>query len=93
MGNGELNGLDLSRIIRGQYPLSKIVFVTSHIEKNMEILKSGIESFGFIEKDFNRELMIREFENVLRLAVKTELIVLSLYIFYIFITNITYFLT
>ncbi|MGN6711177.1 LytR/AlgR family response regulator transcription factor [Anaerocolumna jejuensis] len=73
MGNGELNGLDLSRIIRGQHPASKIVFVTSHIEKSMEILKSGIEPFGFIEKNFNRELMIREFENVLRLAVKTEL--------------------
>ncbi|WP_077609356.1 LytR/AlgR family response regulator transcription factor [Clostridium sp. Marseille-P2415] len=73
MGNGELNGLDLSRIIRGQYPASKIVFVTSHIEKSMAILKSGIEPFGFIEKDFNRKLMIREFENSLRLAVKTDL--------------------
>jgi DNA-binding LytR/AlgR family response regulator len=73
MGNGELNGLDLSRIIRQRYPSSKIVFITSHIEKSMEILKSGIEPFGFIEKDFNRSLMIREFENVLRLVLKTEL--------------------
>jgi two-component system, LytTR family, response regulator AgrA len=73
MGTGELNGLDLARLIRQRYPLSKIVFLTSHIEKSMSILKSGVEPFGFIEKDFNQKLMIREFENVLRLVLKTEM--------------------
>lgn len=72
MGKGELNGLDLSRIIRQQYPTSKIVYVTSHNEKSMTILKSGIEPFGFIEKDFNRKIMIKEFENSLQLAAKTD---------------------
>lgn len=75
MGNGELNGLDISRIIRKKHPASKIVFVTSHIEKSMDILKSGIEPFGFIKKDINQSRMIREYEKYLKMA--SELLLVS----------------
>jgi DNA-binding LytR/AlgR family response regulator len=68
MGSDKLNGLDIGRIIRQKSPSSKLVFVTSHIEKSMDILKSGVEPFGFIEKDFNRKAMIREFEGYLNMA-------------------------
>ena len=61
MGNNELNGLDFSYYIRKKYPEAKIVFVTSHVEKSMDILKSGVEPFGFIEKQFNMKLMKRDF--------------------------------
>ena len=68
MGRGELNGLDISRMIREKHPTSKIIFVTSHIEKSMEILKSGIEPFGFIQKDINKGKMMREYQKYLKMA-------------------------
>lgn len=74
MGRDELNGLDISRMIRKKHPSSKIIFVTSHLEKGMDILKSGIEPFGFIEKDINQSRMIREYEKYLKMASELELI-------------------
>lgn len=73
MGCSELNGLDISRMIREKHPASKIIFVTSHIEKSMEILKSGIEPFGFIEKDINQSKMMREYEKYLIMACKIQI--------------------
>lgn len=72
MGSNELNGLDFSHYIRKKYPDSKIVFVTSHVEKSMDILKSGVEPFDFIEKQFNFNLMRRDFENCIRKLCKTD---------------------
>lgn len=64
LGAKRLGGLDLARELRKEFSLSKIVFVTSHGEKSMEILKSGVEPFGFIEKNMSRKVMIREFSDV-----------------------------
>ena len=62
LGQGQLNGLDLARQIRKMDISGKIVFVTSHIEMGMDILKSGVEPFGFIEKKYNVSFMEKEFE-------------------------------
>ncbi len=68
MGSRELNGLDIGRLIREKTPGSRIVYVTSHTEKTMDILKSGVEPFYFVEKDFNQDMMILEFGKCLKKA-------------------------
>lgn len=65
LGTGEINGIDLARVVKNKYPETKIVFITSHAEKSMYVLKSGAEPFGFIEKDSSRGRMIKEFAAVL----------------------------
>lgn len=70
MGSGRLNGLDIGQLIREQTSNSKIVYVTSHVEKIMDILKSGVEPFGFVEKDYNQDIMIREFGKYLKKAAR-----------------------
>lgn len=65
LGQERLGGLDLAKILRREFPLSKIVFVTSHVEKSMDILKSGVEPFGFIEKDIDQRIMVNEFADIL----------------------------
>ena len=49
-GSNEFNGIDIAKQIRKMSPASKIVFVTNHHELALDVLKSGIEPFGFIEK-------------------------------------------
>lgn len=65
LGQERLGGIDLAKVLRREFPLSKIVFVTSHVERSMDILKSGVEPFGFIEKDMDRRVMIKEFADIL----------------------------
>ncbi len=65
LGQQRLGGLDLAKALRREFPLSKIVFVTSHVEKSMDILKSGVEPFGFIEKDIDQKVMVKEFADIL----------------------------
>lgn len=67
-GKAELNGIDLARRIYQNDPEGKIVFVTSHAEKGMEILKSGARALGFIEKSPNRRTMVGEYKRYLRMA-------------------------
>lgn len=49
-GSNEFNGIDIAKQIRKTSPASKVVFVTNHHELALDVLKSGIEPFGFIEK-------------------------------------------
>lgn len=65
LGQQRLGGLDLAKILRREFPASKIVFVTSHPEKSMDILKSGVEPFGFIEKSIDQTVMAKEFAAIL----------------------------
>ncbi|WP_458255248.1 hypothetical protein [Dysosmobacter welbionis] len=43
------NGVDLVRQIYHTDPGGKIGFVTGHGKKGMDILRSGVRAFGFIE--------------------------------------------
>lgn len=68
LGRDSLNGVDLVRQIYRADPGGKIVFVTSHGEKGMDILRSGVRPFGFIEKCVNQNVMIREYIRYLKMA-------------------------
>ncbi|MDL2248765.1 LytTR family DNA-binding domain-containing protein [Tyzzerella sp. OttesenSCG-928-J15] len=67
-GGQKLNGIDIARIIKKNEPMSKIVFVTSHADLSMRVLKSGIEPFGFIEKDFRSKEMALSYKKYILLA-------------------------
>lgn len=67
LGKQELNGIDLVKKIYQQDPEGKVVFVTSHTEKGIEILKSGIQAFGFIEKNPDEHLMLLEYIKYLKM--------------------------
>lgn len=68
-GTKELNGIDLARKIYQYDTDGKIVFVTSHGEKGMTILQSGVQAFGFIEKDPSQQSMIASFVRYLKMTV------------------------
>lgn len=70
-GRQKLNGLDLARLIKKKEPLSKIVFVTSHTDIGMQVLKSGVEPFGFIEKCFHQNKMVAEYHKYIELALSS----------------------
>jgi len=50
LGRAALNGVDIARLIKKQEPLSKIVFVTSHADMGMDILKGGVEALALLKK-------------------------------------------
>jgi len=62
LGRAVLNGVDVARLIKKQEPLSKIVFVTSHADMAMDILKGGVEAFGFIEKTANKNKILTAYK-------------------------------
>ncbi|MCL2356022.1 MAG: LytTR family DNA-binding domain-containing protein [Defluviitaleaceae bacterium] len=68
LGRAALNGVDVARLIKKQKPLSKIVFVTSHADMATDILKSGVEAFGFIEKTADRDKMLQAYRKYIRLV-------------------------
>ena len=49
-GSGKLNGIDVAEALRQTDSDCKIVFTTNHHEMAMDVLKSGVEPFGFLEK-------------------------------------------
>lgn len=71
-GRAELNGIDLVRRIYKIDPDGKIVFVTSHTDKGMEILRSGIQALGFIEKNPEQNYMIEEYTKYLKMTASIE---------------------
>ena len=68
LGKSELNGIDLVRKIYQADPQGKVVFVTRHGDKGMEILRSGIRAFGFIEKRPEQKQMVAEYVRYLVMA-------------------------
>jgi len=69
-GRDNLNGVDIAKLIKKKEPLSKIVFVTSHADMGMDILKSGVEAFGFIEKTADRSKMLQGYRKYIHLALE-----------------------
>ena len=67
LGRAAINGVDVARLIKKQEPLSKIVFVTSHADMGMDILKGGVEAFGFIEKTADRSKILQAYRKYIRL--------------------------
>ena len=54
--------MDIAKVIKKTEPLSKIVFVTSHADMGMSVLKSGVEAFGFIEKTTSMSKMLLDYK-------------------------------
>ncbi len=73
-GKEAFNGIDIAKTIKKAEPLSKIVFVTSHGDMGMEILKSGVEAFGFIEKSLVAGKMLMEYKKYILLALGQNLV-------------------
>jgi DNA-binding LytR/AlgR family response regulator len=69
-GKYKLNGIDIAKIIKKEEPLSKIVFVTSHSDMGMSVLKSGVEAFGFIEKTNDESKMLMGYKKYINLALE-----------------------
>ena len=67
-GKANLNGVDIVKIIKKIEPISKIVFVTSHADMGMSVLKSGVEAFGFIEKTTSVSKMLADYKKYISLA-------------------------
>jgi len=70
LGKSVLNGVDIAKIIKKTEPFSKIVFVTSHADMGMSVLKSGVEAFGFIEKTTNEGKALLEYKKYINLALE-----------------------
>ncbi len=68
LGKKELNGIDLVKRIYKFDANGKVVFVTSHGDKGTDILQSGIQAFGFIEKVPNQQVMITSLVKYLRMT-------------------------
>ncbi|TSO26768.1 LytTR family DNA-binding domain-containing protein [Lactobacillus sp. LL6] len=71
-GDNHFNGVDISHYVRQYDENAKIIFVTSHSEEVFQVLKSGVEPFGFIEKTINQQKMLEEFEHYLLLIEKAN---------------------
>ena len=68
-GQGMPNGIDLAAMLRRRAEGLRIVFITNHQEKAMEVLKSGVQPYGFVEKGSD----IRQFAAGLRRNVHMSL--------------------
>lgn len=69
-GRGKLNGIDIAKQIKQMIPECKIVFVTNHEEMALQVLKSGVEPFGFIEKTTDMNTMSQGYRKYLQIASK-----------------------
>ena len=69
-GKSSLNGVDIAKVIKKTEPRSKIVFVTSHADMGMNVLKSGAEALGFIEKTANEGKLLLEYKKYISLALE-----------------------
>lgn len=69
-GRGKLNGIDIARQMKQLIPECKIVFVTNHEEMAIQVLKSGVEPFGFIEKTTEMNAMSQGYRKYLQIASK-----------------------
>ena len=67
-GRDSLNGVDVAKIIKRNEPTSKIVFVTSHADMALDILKSGVEAFGFVEKTHDKNKMLQGYRKYINLV-------------------------
>lgn len=67
-GQGKLNGIDIAKNIKKMTSTSKIVFATNHQEMAMQVLKSGVEPFGFLEKSIGIQQLGMGFERYISMV-------------------------
>lgn len=69
-GKGLPNGIDVSRILKREAPDIRIVFTTNHQEMAMNVLKGGIQPYGFLEKGSNLKVFGAGLRRYLRMALR-----------------------
>lgn len=72
-GNGKLNGIDVAKQIKGICDNVKIVFVTNHRDMAMQVLSSGVEPFGFLEKTADMQLLKNGYGRYIQMAISAFL--------------------
>ena len=69
LGVGKLNGIDVAKQIKSQEYNAKIVFTTNHHEMAMQVLKSGVEPFGFLEKTTDLDRLSDGYRRYIQMAI------------------------
>lgn len=69
-GAGRLSGLDFAAALKRQGRRVQVVYTTNHQEKALEILKSGTEPFGFLEKGMNMGTLAAGLRRYIRMALR-----------------------
>ena len=70
-GDGQPNGIDISFALKRGGSRVRTVFTTNHQELAMEVLKSGAEPFGFLEKGADMEQLSVNLLRYIRMALNT----------------------
>lgn len=68
-GNGNLNGIDIAKNIKLICDNVKIVFLTNHHEMAMQVLSSGVEPFGFLEKTTDMNKLSDGYKRYIQMAI------------------------
>ncbi len=69
-GRGLPNGMDLGTLLQAREPGCRIVFTTNHQEMAMDVLKSGLSPFGFLEKGTDVGPLTAGLRRYLRMAIR-----------------------
>ncbi|MEF9941721.1 MAG: DNA-binding response regulator [Lachnospiraceae bacterium] len=68
-GYGKLNGIDVAKQIRKITSDAKVVFTTNHFEMAMQVLSSGVEPFGFLEKTTDMNELTQGYVRYIQMAI------------------------
>ena len=71
-GESMPNGIDISSLLKQKENEIRVVFTTNHREMAMNILKSGVEPFGFIEKGTNTDMLAAGIRRYVHMALRAE---------------------
>lgn len=69
-GKNQPNGFDISAAIKRLSNRSHVVFTSNHHEMAMDVLKSGAEPFGFLDKGTDLPLLSAGFRRYIRMALR-----------------------
>ncbi len=70
-GHGKPGGIDLAPILRQHAPALRIVFATNHQEMAMNVLKSGVQPYGFLEKGSDLSQLTAGLRRYVRMALRS----------------------
>lgn len=69
-GIDQPNGIDISSLLKKHTSFCKVVFCTNHYEVAMNVLKSGVEPFGFLEKGTDIFVLCSGFRRYINMALR-----------------------
>lgn len=71
-GESMLSGIDISSLLKQKENNIRVVFTTNHREMAMNVLKSGVEPFGFIEKGTSTDILAAGIRRYTHMALRAE---------------------